>query len=115
MPSPAFVEAMDVVLLFLFFIAAPAIAIAIALVARKGPPGNFSRETFWTAYIFAMIAAVLLLLVFLRTDLNNAWHTVLHFTCGIAGALVFGVAGGLFLSIFTSRGPIFSPSPGPKK
>ncbi len=114
MPSP-FIEAMDFVVLFPMFVAAPAIAIAIALAVRKGLFKNFSRETHWTAYVFALIAAGLLFLLFVRTDINGVWHTSLHFACGILGALVFGLAGGFMLSVFTSRGPIFSPSPRPKK
>lgn len=114
MPS-SFVEAMDIVVLFLMFVAAPAIAIAIALAARRGLFKNFSRETHWTAYVFALIAAGILFFLFVRIDINGAWHTLLHFACGILGALVFGVAGGFMLSIFTSRAPIFSPSPRPKK
>ena len=114
MPSPVFAEAMDFVVLLLFFVAAPAIAIAIAIRARKGWPKNFSRETYWTAFVFGMIAAILLLVAFLRTDLKDPLHALLHFICGAGGAIIFGVAGGFLLGTFTSRGPIFTPSP-PKK
>jgi len=115
MPNRTFLEIMDLIVLLLLFVGAPALAIVIAIKARRSTSRNFSREAYWTTYVLTLIVAILLIMGFLRSDLDGTWHIFLHFACGIIGAVVFGVAAGFLLGVFVSRGPIFTPSPPPKK
>ena len=115
MPHRAFVEIMDLIVLLLLFGGAPATAVLMGVAAWKGIPRNFSREAYWTAFAFAMTGGVLLIMAFLQTDPTGLWRTVLHFVCGVAGALAFGIGMGCGLSVFTYRGPTFSPLSQPKK
>jgi multisubunit Na+/H+ antiporter MnhG subunit len=96
---------LDAVLLVLaFFLAVPAIAVAIGYAAWKGKPQNFSRGMYWTAFV-AAIAVSLFLMVYaqrMHADVRT-WQYLVQIACFGLGVLVFGVAGGCMVGIFTYR------------
>ena len=90
--------------IFCFFIVVPSIAAAIGYDAWKGKPSNFDREMFWTAFA-AAIGVSLFLMVFaqrMHADVRT-WQYPAQLALFGLGAVLFGVAGGCMIGIFTSR------------
>ena len=94
----------DGLLLFVLFVVAPSISAAIGYAAWKGKLKNFDREMYWTAFV-ALGGVSGFLLVFaqrMHADVRT-WQYLLQLTCFGLGALLFGVAMGCAVAIFTFR------------
>src|ERR1700694_1076936 len=96
----------SVLFLFTFFVVVPSIAAAIGYAAWKGKPKNFSREMYWTAFAAASAISVFLMIYAqrMRADVRT-WQYLTQIACFGSGALLFGVAGGCIVGIFTYRRP----------
>jgi hypothetical protein len=94
----------DGLLLFTLFVVAPLIAIAIGYAAWKGRPKNFNREMYWTSFIAIGAAGGFLMVYAQRMHADvRTWQYLLQLVCFGLGALLFGVAGGCGVGIFTYR------------
>jgi hypothetical protein len=91
-------------LLLTFFAVVPLIAAAIGYAAWKGKPKNFSREMYWTAFAAAGAASLFLMVYAQRMHADvRTWQYLLQIACFGLGALLFAVAGGCLVGIFTYR------------
>jgi small neutral amino acid transporter SnatA (MarC family) len=91
-------------LILIFVVVVPSIAAAIGYAAWKGKPKNFDREMYWMAFVTA-IAVSLFLMVFaqrMHADVRT-WQYLAQVMCFGSGAILFGVAGGCMIGIFTYR------------
>lgn len=108
------VEIEPVVFVLAFFVIVPAIAAPIGYVAWLGKPEKWDRVTYWTAFV-ASIAASGFLMVYaqrMRADMRT-WLYLVQLTVFFIGVLLFGVAAGFLVGIFTyerGRGPIWRKS-----
>jgi undecaprenyl pyrophosphate phosphatase UppP len=92
------------VLLLTFFVVIPSIAAAIGYAAWKGKPKNFNREMYWTSFAAATVASLLLMVFAQRMHADvRTWLYLVRVACFALGALLFGVAGGCTVGIFTYR------------
>jgi hypothetical protein len=104
MDSRAGLWIVDGLLLFTLFVVVPSIAAAIGYAAWKGKPKNFSREMYWTAFAAAGVASLFLIVCAQRMHADvRTWQYLLQIACFGLGALLFGVAGGCMVGIFTYR------------
>ena len=91
-------------LLLTFFVVVPLIAAAIGYAAWKGKPKNFSREMYWTAFAAATVVSLFLMVFAQRMHADvRTWLYLVQVACFGLGALLFGVAGGCMVGIFTYR------------
>jgi hypothetical protein len=91
-------------LLFTFFVVVPSIAGVIGYAAWKGKPEEFSREMYWTAFAAAGAASLFLMVYAQRMNAYaKTWQYPFQIACLGLGALLFGVAGGCMVGIFTYR------------
>jgi len=98
MPLYLWIE--DAVFFLVLSIAAPGVAVAIGYAAWLGKPKDWDRSMYWTAFVASALVSVLVMVWAqrMRIDLTVWW------------ALLFGVAGGCVLSVFTygrGRGPFW--------
>jgi hypothetical protein len=87
-----------------FFVVVPTIAAAIGYAAWKGEPKTWDRSMYWTAFA-ASIAACAFLWVYaqrMQADTRTWWYPLQLFLFGL-GVLLFGVAGGCLVGVFTYR------------
>jgi hypothetical protein len=86
------------------FAAAPAIAAMVGYIAWKGKPTNFDRGMYFTAFVVAGGIAAFLIACAIRMKADvRSWQYILQLACFIVGALIFGVAMGCGVGIFTYR------------
>jgi uncharacterized membrane protein len=109
MPLPIWVEAALVFLVFVVIV--PAIAAVIGYAAWRGRPKNWDRSMYWTAFAVSIMASGFLMVYAQRmqADVRTLQYIVQIALFGL-GALLFGVAGGCVVGIFTygrGRGPIW--------
>lgn len=109
MPLPIWVEAP--LFLLVFFVVVPAIAAVIGYAAWRGKPKNWDRSTYWTAFAVSVIASGFLMVYAQRmqADVRTPQYIVEIALFGL-GAVLFGVAGGCMVGIFTygrGRGAIW--------
>jgi hypothetical protein len=91
-------------LLLTFFVVVPSIAAAIGYAAWKGKPKSFNREMYWTAFAAAAVVSLFLMVFAQRMHADvRTWLYLVQVACFGLGALLFGVAGGCMVSIFTYR------------
>lgn len=91
-------------ILFTFFVLAPSIATAIGYAAWKGWPKSFDREMYWTAFVALSAVAGLVIVYASRIKaVGGIWLHLVQLACLGLGALVFGVALGFGVGIFTRR------------
>jgi hypothetical protein len=91
-------------LIFTFFVVVPSIAAAIGYAAWKGKPKTFDREMYWTAFAAATIVSLFLMVVSRRMQADvRTWQYLVQVVFFGLGALLFGVAGGCGIGIFTYR------------
>jgi len=100
-----------VVLFLAFFVGVPAIAALIGYAAWMGKPKNWDRSTFWTAFVASTIASGFLMVFAQRmeADVRTLLYLAQIALFGL-GVLLFGVAGGCFVGVFTyqrGRGPVW--------
>jgi len=90
--------------LLTFFVIVPLIAATIGYAAWKGKPTNFNREMYWTGFVAAAIASLFLMVLAQRmhVDVRTSLY-LLQLACFGLGALLFGVAAGCMVGIFTHR------------
>ena len=99
-------------LIFTFFVAVPSIAAVIGYAAWKGKPKNFNREMYWTAFAAAIVASLFLMEFAQRMQADvRTWRYLVQIACFDAGALLFGVAGGCLVGIFTYRRGVQNQGP----
>jgi len=93
-----------VLLIFAFFVVVPAIVAAVGYSASKGKLKNFKREMYWTAFAAAIGGALFLMVFAQRMNADvRTWQYPVQLTCFGLGAILFGVAGGCLIGIFTYR------------
>jgi hypothetical protein len=91
-------------LLFAFFVVVPSIAALIGYLAWKGKPKNFGRDMYWTAFIAAVAASGFLMVYAQRMNADvRTWQYLVQMGCFGLSLLLFGVAGGCMVGIFTHR------------
>jgi undecaprenyl pyrophosphate phosphatase UppP len=99
-------------LIFTFVVVVPSIAAAIGYAAWKGKPKNSDREMYWTAFAAATIASLFLMVVSRRMQADvRTWQYLVQVVCFGLGALLFGVAGGCMIGIFTYRRGLRNQNP----
>jgi uncharacterized membrane protein len=109
MPLPIWIEA---TLFFLvFFGVVPAVAVVIGYAAWRGKPENWDRSMYWTAFAVSVMASGFLMVYAQRmqADIRTPQYIIQIALFGL-GAVLFGVAGGCMVAIFTygrGRGPIW--------
>ncbi len=100
----------DVLLVFTILVGAPAISFAIGYAAWNGRPKNFSRELYWTLFVVTIFLGVALIFYAQRMHADvRSWQFLVQLACMVPGFLLFGVAGGFMIGIFTYRGGVKSP------
>jgi hypothetical protein len=108
------VEIEPVVLLLIFFVIVPAIAIAIGYAAWVGKPEKWDRSMYWTAFVASIVVSGFLMVYAQRMHADiRTWRYPLQLALFGLGALFFGVAGGCMVAIFTyrhGRGPTWRGS-----
>jgi hypothetical protein len=93
-----------VFILLTFFVAAPSIAAVIGYSAWKGKPRRFDRETYWMAFVVTGAVASLVIVLAMRIRaIGGTWQHLVRVGCLGLGALLFGVALGCGVGIFTRR------------
>lgn len=102
----------DAVFFLVLSIAAPGVAVAIGYAAWLGKPKDWDRSMYWTAFVVSALVSVLVMVWAQRmlVDLTSWWRLLQLSIFGL-GALLFGVAGGCVLSVFTygrGTGPFFA-------
>lgn len=100
-----------VILLFAFFVLVPAIAAIIGYAAWIGKPKNWDRSMYWIAFVASTVASGFLMVYAqrMRADVKTGHYTVEMLLFGL-GVLLFGVAGGCMVGIFTygrGNGPVW--------
>jgi uncharacterized membrane protein len=91
-------------LLLGLIVAVPWIAIAIGRAAWNGKPQNFSRFSYWIAFVVActVFGFVFIYAQRLAADVRTSLYVVQTLLMGLA-ELLFGVAGGCIVAIFLYR------------
>lgn len=91
-------------IVFSFFVLAPSIAAAIAYAAWKGWPKTFDREMYWTAFVASGAVTALVNAYAMRIRaVGETWLHIVQLACLGLCALLFGVAFGFGVGIFTRR------------
>lgn len=90
-------------ILFTFFAVAPSIAAAIGYAAWRGKPKSFDREMYWTVSVVTGAVAGFVIVYAIRMQAVNGWQHLVQLACLGLGALIFGVAMGFGVGIFTRR------------
>jgi hypothetical protein len=111
MPFPIWVE--GVVLVLAFFVFVPAVVAVIGYAAWLGKPKNWDRTMYWTAFATSIIASGFLMAYAagMRADVRTR-HYLVQIALFGSGVLLFGVAGGCMVGVFTYRrgkGPVWQP------
>jgi uncharacterized membrane protein len=93
------------------FIIAPLIAAIIGYAAWKGIPENWDRSMYWTAFVVTIVASILVMAYAVRmhADVRTGQY-IIQILVFAFGAILFGVAGGCMIGIFTYRhgtGPLW--------
>lgn len=91
-------------LIFTFIGVVLSIAAAIGYAAWKGKPKNFDREMYWMSFAAATGVSLFLMVFALRMQADvRTWRYLAQGVCFGLGALLFGVAGGCMIGVFTYR------------
>jgi hypothetical protein len=102
----------DGLLLFTLFVVVAAIAVAIGYAAWKGKPKRFDREMSWMSFIASGAVGGFLMVYAQRMQADvRTWQYLLQLACFGLGALLFGVAGGCMVGIFTIRRSLLPQRP----
>ena|SRR5882724_7845647 len=89
------------IILFIFLVIAPSIAATIGYAAWKGKPKNFDSEMYWMAFVSTGAVAGFIIVYTQRS--GGTWPHPVQLACLGLGALLFGVALGFGVGIFTRR------------
>jgi len=104
MDSKTAVWIVDALLLLILFVGVPSIAAAIGYAAWKGKPKNFDQGTYCAVFVSAGGASGLLILYTSRMHVDvRTWQYLVQILCGGFGLLLFGIAMGCGIGIFTCR------------
>jgi hypothetical protein len=98
------IQIVDALLLLALFVGVPAIAGGIGYAASKGKPKTFDRDTYVVGFVACFLAAsgVLFYAIHMQADVRT-WQYLLQLACFGLGLLLFGIAGGCGIGIFTRR------------
>jgi uncharacterized membrane protein len=102
-----------------FFVIAPVVAAVIGYAAWKGMPKNWDRSMYWTAFVVAIISSMLVMAYAVRmhADVRTGQY-VIQILMAALGAILFGVAGGCMVGIFTyghGAGPLWRGATSPSE
>jgi len=87
-----------------FFVLLPLITLMIGYAAWKGKPKNFSRDLYFTASGSAGLASGFLIVYAQRMQVDvRSWQHLFQIACFGLGVLLFGIAAGCAVGIFTYR------------
>jgi len=104
MDSKTAVWIIDGLLLIIFFVGVPSIAVAIAYAAWKGKPKSFDRESHVLGFVACILASGFLLVYAQRMHADvRTWQYLMQIACGGLGLLLFGIAMGCGIGIFKCR------------
>lgn len=96
--------------LLAFFILLPGVTLAIAILAWQGKPKNFNRSTYWTAFMCAMLASVLLFVFCQRMHADvRTWQYLVQLSLFVLSVLWMGIAAGCMIGMFIYRRGLASP------
>ena len=102
----------DGLLLLMLFVGVPAIAVRIGYAARKGWPKSWDRDNYVLGFIACILVSLSLLVYAQRMGADvRTWQYLLQVGCFGAGLLLFGIAGGFGIGIFTCRFKSLTPKP----
>jgi len=80
--------------------------------AWKGWPKNFNREMYWTAFAAAIGVSAFLMVFAHRMEADvRTWQYLAQLACFGLAALLFGVAGGCMVGVFTYRRGVGNQDP----
>jgi hypothetical protein len=104
------VRIVDGLLLFTFLVGIPAIAAAIGYASRKGRPKSFDRDSYVLGFISCTLISLCLLVYAQRMGADvRTWQYLVQVSCFGAGLLLFGIAIGCGIGIFTCRFKSLTP------
>jgi hypothetical protein len=104
MGSQTALRIVDGFLLLTIFVGTPTAAAAIGYAAWKGRPKTFSRDTFVLAFVATLMISGFLIVYAQRMQADvRTWQYLLQLACFELGVLLFGIAGGCAVGIFTHR------------
>ena len=104
MGSQTALRIVDGLLLLTLFVGTPTIAAAIGYAAWKGRPKTFNRDTFVLGFIATLMVSAFLIVYAqqMHADVRTS-QFLLQLACFELGVLLFGIAGGCAVGIFTHR------------
>jgi hypothetical protein len=94
----------DGLLLLIFFVGVPAIAVGIGYAAFKGRPKGFGRENYVLLSVGCGLASGVLVVYAQRMQADiRTWLYLWQIVCGSIGLLLSGIALGCGIGIFACR------------
>jgi hypothetical protein len=91
-------------LLFVLFAVSPSVAGLVGYLTWKGKPTNFDSGMYFAAFIATGGVSTFLIACAVRMHADvGTWQYLLQLACFLVGALIFGIAMGCGVGVFTYR------------